>query len=397
MLSQAAMNSAERKAVLSLAGLYSFRMMGLFMVLPLLTLYAGDFVGATPFLIGLALGVYGLMQAVLQIPLGFLSDRVGRKPVIIGGLLLFAAGSLIAAQADTIWGLLLGRVMQGAGAIAGTLMALVADLTRPEQRTKAMAIVGVSIGFSFMLAMIVGPLVAAKGGLSAVFELTAVLAVSGVLLLWLVVPTPDAPEIPQLSDGGMTRALLNPALLRLDFGVFILHLLLMAVFLLVPTMLEQSAGLVRESHWKVYLAVMLLSIAGIVPMMRVAERGGKSRAVFLLAISLLLPALLLLACVWQFAELGAVAVYVALWLFFVGFNFLEASMPSLVSKVAGQSRRGAAMGAFSTSQFLGAFCGGALGGLILQLYGAFAVLMSALGLALLWLVVARTMQFAPSE
>ncbi|PID54963.1 MAG: MFS transporter [Gammaproteobacteria bacterium] len=372
-------------------------MMGLFMVLPLLTLYAGDFVGATPFLIGLALGVYGLMQAVLQIPLGFLSDRVGRKPVIIGGLLLFAAGSLIAAQADTIWGLLLGRVMQGAGAIAGTLMALVADLTRPEQRTKAMAIVGVSIGFSFMLAMIVGPLVAAKGGLSAVFELTAVLAVSGVLLLWLVVPTPDAPEIPQLSDGGMTRALLNPALLRLDFGVFILHLLLMAVFLLVPTMLEQSAGLVRESHWKVYLAVMLLSIVGIVPMMRVAERGGKSRAVFLLAISLLLPALLLLACVWQFAELGAVAVYVALWLFFVGFNFLEASMPSLVSKVAGQSRRGAAMGAFSTSQFLGAFCGGALGGLILQLYGAFAVLMSALSLVLVWLVVARTMQLAPSE
>ncbi len=397
MLSQTAMNSAERKAVLSLAGLYSFRMMGLFMVLPLLTLYAGDFVGATPFLIGLALGVYGLMQAVLQIPLGFLSDRVGRKPVIIGGLLLFAAGSLIAAQADTIWGLLLGRVMQGAGAIAGTLMALVADLTRPEQRTKAMAIVGVSIGFSFMLAMIVGPLVAAKGGLSAVFELTAVLAVSGVLLLWLVVPTPDAPEIPQLSDGGMTRALLNPALLRLDFGVFILHLLLMAVFLLVPTMLEQSAGLVRESHWKVYLAVMLLSIVGIVPMMRVAERGGKSRAVFLLAISLLLPALLLLACVWQFAELGAVAVYVALWLFFVGFNFLEASMPSLVSKVAGQSRRGAAMGAFSTSQFLGAFCGGALGGLILQLYGAFAVLMSALSLVLVWLVVARTMQLAPSE
>ncbi len=377
------MTALERRSVSSLALLYSFRMLGLFMVLPLLALYAGDMPGATPTLIGLALGIYGLGQALLQIPLGWLSDQVGRKPVIVGGLLLFALGSVVAAQADSLWGIVLGRALQGAGAIAATVMALVADLTSEEQRTKAMAVVGMSIGMSFAVALVLGPAVAAWGGLAAVFWLTAALAAVGILIVLLLVPAPAGPITDHSEVGARVglfgRSLKNPDLARLNFGVFALHFILMASFLVVPGLLEQVAGVDRAHHWWVYLPVLFLSIAGMVPMMRQAERGGRPRAMFLLAIALLLAALLVIGM----ASVAAV-LYLGLWLFFVGFNYLEATLPSLVSKAVFAGGKGTALGVYSTCQFLGAFIGGAAGGWVVQHFGQAVLGGLCLALAAMW-------------
>ncbi|TXS89918.1 MFS transporter [Parahaliea maris] len=381
------MNPFERRTVASLALLYSFRMLGLFMVLPLLALYAADLPGASPTLIGLALGVYGLSQALLQIPLGWLSDRVGRRPVIVGGLLMFALGSLIAGLADSVQGIILGRALQGAGAIAGTIMALVADQTRSEQRTKAMAIVGASIGLAFTFALILGPLVASWGGLSAVFFLTVVLALAGIGVVLLVVPS--SPVSARAHDevgarGNMLRySLSDPELLRLNAGVFILHFILMAAFLVIPGMLESGLGVSREAHWQVYLAVVLLSLLGVLPLMRRAERGGRPRQAFAAGLAILSLALALLAA----PEIPAL-LWLGLWLFFVGFNYLEATLPSLVSKTVSARGRGTALGIYATCQFLGAFAGGALGGVLLAQWGAHGLALLCLGLALGWLLLA---------
>jgi MFS family permease len=377
------MTALEKRTVGSLALLYSFRMLGLFMVLPLLALYAADMPGASPSMIGLALGIYGLTQALLQIPFGWLSDQIGRKPVIIGGLLLFALGSVVAGMADSVYGIVLGRTLQGAGAIASTVMALVADLTREEQRTKAMAIVGMSIGLSFAVALILGPVVAAAGGLSAVFWFTALLAVVGIVIVVLLVPTPPAVGINHADVGTRAgligRSLRDPALVRLNFGVFTLHFILMACFLVVPGFLEQSAGIDRDRHWIVYLPALLLSIAGMVPLMILAERGGRLREVFLFGIALVFAAV---------ATLGftssTVIFYVSLWVIFVGFNYLEATLPSLVSKTVFAGGKGTAMGVYSTCQFLGAFAGGAGGGWILQHLSIAALISLCLVLAALW-------------
>jgi len=377
------MTALEKRTVGSLALLYSFRMLGLFMVLPLLALYAADFPGATPSLIGLALGIYGLTQALLQIPFGWLSDQVGRKPVIIGGLVLFALGSVVAAMADTVYGIVLGRTLQGAGAIASTVMALVADLTREEQRTKAMALVGISIGLSFAVALVLGPVVAAAGGLAAVFWFTALLAVAGVAIVVLLVPTP--PKIGTEHNevgaraGLIGRSLLDPALARLNFGVFTLHFILMASFLVVPGFLEQSAGIDRSQHWMVYLPALLLSIAGMVPLMILAERWGRLHQVFLFAIALVFAAIAMLG----FTSTTAVF-YLGLWVYFVGFNYLEATLPSLVSKTVFAGGKGTAMGVYSTCQFLGAFAGGAAGGWILQYMSVAALISVCMILAALW-------------
>jgi len=380
------MTALEKRTVGSLALLYSFRMLGLFMVLPLLALYAADMPGASPSLIGLALGVYGLTQALLQIPFGWLSDQVGRKPVIIGGLLLFALGSVVAGMADTVYGIVLGRTLQGAGAIASTVMALVADLTREEQRTKAMAVVGMSIGLSFAVALILGPVVAAAGGLAAVFWFTAVLAVVGVLIVVLLVPTPPHTGTEHAEVGAraglIVRSLRDPALARLNFGVFTLHFILMACFLVVPGFLEQTAGIDRDRHWIVYLPALLLSIAGMVPMMILAERGGRLHQVFLVAVALVFVAVGVLG----FTSAPAVF-YVALWVFFVGFNYLEATLPSLVSKIVFAGGKGTAMGVYSTCQFLGAFAGGAVGGWLLQYMGLAALIGLCMALAACWWII----------
>lgn len=381
------MNPFERRTVASLALLYSFRMLGLFMVLPLLALYAADLRGASPTLIGLALGIYGLSQALLQIPLGWLSDRVGRRPVIVGGLLMFALGSLVAGLADSVQGIILGRALQGAGAIAGTIMALVADQTRSEQRTKAMAVVGASIGLAFTLALILGPLVAAWGGLPAVFFLTVGLALAGIVVVLFIVPTSAAPAREHDEVGARSnlvwRSLSEPELLRLNVGVFVLHFILMAAFLVIPGMLESVLGVTRESHWQVYLAVVLLSLLGVVPLMRRAERGGRPRQAFAAGLVVLSLALALLA-----APAVPALLWPALWLFFMGFNYLEATLPSLVSKTVFSRGRGTALGIYATCQFLGAFAGGALGGLLLQHWGPHGVALLCLGLALGWLLLA---------
>jgi MFS family permease len=379
------MTPLERRTVGSLALLYSFRMLGLFMVLPLLALYAADLPGADPLTIGLALGIYGLSQAVLQIPLGWLSDRVGRKPVIIAGLLIFALGSVVAAMADSIYGVVAGRALQGMGAIASTIMALVADLTREEQRTKAMAMVGMSIGMSFAVALVLGPVVAAAGGLAAVFWFTALLAVVGISIVATLVPSPEVGQVHAdvgARQGLFARSLRDAGLMRLNFAVFSLHFILMALFLIVPGLLLEVAGLGRESHWMVYLPALVLSIAGMVPMMILAERKGRLREMFLLAI-----VLLMLAMGMMIAFDLAPLLYVGMWLFFVGFNYLEATLPSLVSKMVFPGGKGTALGIYSTCQFLGAFAGGALGGWLVKVGGEVAMVTFSLGLAAVWLLL----------
>ncbi len=380
----------------SLALLYNFRMLGLFMVLPLLALYAIDFEGATPALIGVALGAYGLTQACLQIPFGWLSDRVGRKPVIIGGLLIFALGSAVAALADSIYGIIAGRALQGAGAIASSVMALVADLTRQEQRTKAMAIVGASIGLAFALALVLGPMVAGLGGLEAVFGFTAFLALAGIAIVSWQVPDPPRTGTTHAEVGArrglMGLSLRNPTLLRLDTGIFALHFILMVSFQVVPGVLESAIGIPRELHWQVYLPVVLLSVLGILPLMRLAEKGGRPHLVFLSCIGLLFLSLALLGLVrepWLF--------YAALWLFFVGFNYMEAVLPSLVSKAVDPGGKGTALGIFSTSQFLGIFAGGAAGGWVLQHYGVAGVTELCLVVMALWFLIALPVPRAVSE
>ena len=383
------MTGRERRAVGSLALLYCFRMLGLFMVLPLLALYASDLADATPTMIGLALGIYGLTQAILQIPFGWLSDRIGRKPVIIFGLLLFALGSVIAAMADSMSGIILGRTLQGSGAIASTVMALVADLTREEQRTKAMALVGISIGLSFAVAMVLGPVVAAVGGLAGVFWFTAVLAAVGIGIVILLVPTPHSASGDHQEEGArlgfIGRGLVDAGLVRLNFGVFVLHFILVACFLVLPGVLEQTFGVDREQHWMVYLPVLLLSIVGMVPLMILAECGKRPRQMFLLGIALIFAAI---------GVLGFTATnllfYGGLWLFFVGFNYLEATLPSLVSKTVFAGGKGTAMGVYSSCQFMGAFTGGAGRGWLLDHLGSGVRTGVCLALAAGWWLVVQT-------
>nr|WP_297460399.1 MFS transporter [uncultured Halomonas sp.] len=377
--------STERRAIVGLASLYATRMLGLFMVLPVLALYADDFKGATPLLIGLALGVYGLTQALLQIPFGLLSDRIGRKVVIAGGLLLFALGSAVAAEATTIGGIIVGRCLQGSGAVAGAIMALLADQTREEIRTAAMATIGLSIGVAFAVAMVVGPLIAGSFGLPGVFWLTAALALLSLVVLWRLVPA--APRRARHRDVGLDRSQLRDTLtrgdlLRLDFSIFALHLILMAAFVAVPFRLV-DAGIAADQHGWVYLAVMGLAFVAMVPLVIVAEKRRRMKHVFLGTVAGM--ALVLLAL----GELGHQRwlLFGLLWAFFVGFNLLEATLPSMISKLAPAGAKGTAMGIYSTSQFLGAFLGGVLGGVLAQRFGYDAVFLGSALLAAIWLIV----------
>jgi MFS family permease len=382
------MSRTELRASGSLASIFALRMLGLFLVLPVFALEARKYPGGDdPALIGLAMGIYGLTQGILQIPFGMASDRLGRKRVIIFGLLVFALGSLIAGSADTLTGLLVGRSVQGAGAVSAAVTALLADLTRDSVRTKAMALVGASIGLMFALSLVVSPVIAAHIGLSGLFVLTAVLALLGTaVVVWGVPAEPVAHK--DAARGGLRQVLSSPALLRLNIGVFVLHAVQLAMWVAIPAFLVQ-AGLGKDDHWQIYLPAVLGSfflMGGVFPL----ERRGYLRAVFLSAIALI--ALVQVALLW--VSSGAPSIACLAWLlfaFFCGFNVLEATQPSLVSRIAPASSRGAAMGVYNTLQSLGFFAGGVMGGQLVKSYGTQGLFLTCAALMTLWLVVAWPM------
>ncbi|OQX00157.1 MAG: MFS transporter [Thiothrix lacustris] len=381
------MNSVEWRVTASLAAIYAVRMLGLFMILPVFALYAETLPDSTPFLAGLAIGIYGLSQAIFQIPLGILSDKVGRKPVIIGGLLVFALGSVVAALSQSMWMIVVGRMIQGMGAVAAPTMALAADLIREENRIRTMGVIGLSIGVSFMLGMIIGPLVSQVGGVPSIFWLTMVLALSGIALVVFAVPTPA--RTLQHRDAGIIKgyvgtALGNGALLRMNVGVFILHLVMTANFLVLPTIFEHQLGLPNAEHWKVYLPVFIGSFALSIPLIILAEKQRKIRPLLLGCTVALIVAELVMAA--GYTHIGWLMA--AFLLFFIGFNFLEAVQPSLVAKYSAVNTKGTAMGIFSSSQFLGIFAGGSLGGVINHTWGVTGVFLFSAAITALWFMVA---------
>lgn len=382
------MTPAERRASGTLASILALRMLGLFLVLPVFALEARKYPGGDdPAWIGLAMGMYGLTQGLLQIPLGIASDRYGRKRVIVVGLLVFVLGSAMAGLADTLNELLVGRAVQGAGAVSAAVTALLADLTRDNVRTKAMALVGAGIGFMFALSLVLSPVLAGAIGLSGIFMLTGLLALAGMaVVIWLV---PDAPDVHQgAALGGLRQVLLDPALLRLNMGVFVLHAVQLAMWVAIPAFLVQ-AGLGKDDHWQIYLPAVLGSFV----LMGAAfplERRGYLRALFLSAIALI--AWVQVVLLWVSSGAPSIAALATLlFLFFCGFNLLEASQPSLVSRLAPAASRGAAMGVYSTLQSLGFFVGGWMGGQLVKNYGTQGLFLICAVLMLVWLVIAWPM------
>ena len=389
------MTPLERNASLWLALLYGSRMLGMFLILPVFAVHAAGMPGGgNAAMVGLALGVYGLTQAMFQIPFGAASDRFGRKPVITVGLLLMLVGSLVAASADTLTGLLAGRALQGAGAVSAAISALLADTTRDSQRTKAMAMVGAMIGVSFAFSLVAAPLLYQAIGLSGIFVLTGLLAVAGIAIVWWCIPSPapsgsrsGAKDSATAAKGPGTslRKVLDGDMMRLNVGIFVLHLTQMALFVVVPARLVGLVGLPLSEHWKIYLPVVVASFAVMMPPLNWAEREGQLRGLFLIAIGLQFITQLGFA----FVPPGLGSVSVLLLLFFLSFNLLEALMPSLVSRLAPAEGRGMALGIYSTTQALGVFAGGALGGLLAQRLGDASVFITAALLIAVWGLVAR--------
>jgi MFS family permease len=380
------MTATELRGSLSLASVLFLRMLGLFLILPVFTLYARTLTDSTPTLVGLAFGIYGLTQASLQIPFGMLSDKLGRKPVIFAGLLIFIAGSLVASQADTIWVMILGRALQGAGAISAALMALAADLTREQQRTKAMALIGISIGFAFSLAFIAGPILDAVIGVSGIFILSALLAVLAMMVLYLLVPTPQVSSFH--SDAEVSLAMLGNVLrdhrlLKLNLGIFILHAVLMANFIVVPTAIQDYAGLASAHHWQIYLPVLFTSVIFMAPAIIIGERTQTSGAFFKGAVLILVVS----QTGYFFWHNTLVALAFMLLVFFTAFNYLEASLPSLISTMSSKNSKGTALGVYASSQFMGTFTGGLIGGIIHEHFGLSAIFIFGGIITLVWFLV----------
>lgn len=383
------MSPSEKRATWSLASIYALRMLGLFMILPVLSLFAEQLEGSTHALIGLAMSIYGLPQVLLQIPFGLLSDKFGRKKIILIGLLLFFIGSVIAAFSTTIYGVLVGRAFQGAGAVSAVVMALVADLTQEVHRTKAMATIGVSIGMSFGVGIIAGPIISGFGGVQAVFGVTAVLTVFAMLAVIYIVPNPQHSKLHRDAEfvpAQAMNALKNPDLLRLNYGIFILHLILMAIFVVVPKLMQQ-AGLEAGHEWQVYLPVFVGSMAVMIPFIILAEKKRKMKQVFLGAIAVLVLAEVGLS---QFHD-NLIGIVGFLAVFFCGFNLLESTLPSLISKTAPADLKGTAMGAYSSSQFMGLFLGGVIGGWFNGQFGVTAVFLFCAAAAFSWFLVSLSM------
>jgi MFS family permease len=372
-----AMLPGERRAVGVIALVAMIRMFGLFALLPVLSVFAADLKGATPFLAGMAVGAYGLTQASLQIPFGWLSDRIGRVPVILIGLALFAAGSLLAGSSDTIWGVIAGRLLQGAGAISATLTALMADATREVVRTRTMAVLGIGIGASFLLALIIGPVIAGHSGVRSLFRIAAILALVAALLLAAL---PAGIRRPPQTRGMPLSAALRPELLRLDSYVFVLHALLTAIFVALPFLLKNHLDLVLTDHWKVYIGALLVSLLGTIPLVIWDDRRGRPGTIGM-AVALLLAGLTMLALTGTTLP----RVFAALAVFFAGFNFLEAGLPARLSILAAGELRGTSLGVFSSSQFLGAFAGGLIGGHFMAGGQPSQVFIACASLAFVWL------------
>jgi MFS family permease len=385
------MTSTEKRASVSLALIYALRMLGLFMILPVFAIYAENLEDSTPLLVGVALGVYGLTQAILQIPFGIASDRLGRKRVIAFGLLIFALGSVVAATADSMWGVIYGRALQGAGAIAAAVMALAADLTREEHRVKAMAMIGASIGLSFAFSLVAGPMIDAWVGVSGIFWITAILALGGIVVLYAGVPTPvrsrfhrDAEPIPSQ----FKTVLKNPELIRLDIGIFVLHMVLTATFVVLPLVLRDQVNLDSARHWWVYLPVLFLAMGIMVPFIIVAEKKRRMKQIFSGAVLVLAASEMVL----MMSNGSLFIVVLALLLFFIAFNVLEATLPSLIAKTSPPDIKGTAMGVYSSFQFSGAFWGGLIGGWVHGEFGNDGVFFFAMMALLLWFTIAATMK-----
>lgn len=382
------MSPEERRAGASLASIFALRMLGLFLILPVFSVYAKTLPGGDNLaLVGFALGAYGLTQAFFQIPYGIASDIFGRKQVIVVGLLVFALGSFVAAWAPDMNWIIVGRVLQGTGAISAAVTALAADLTREEHRTKVMAMIGSSIGLVFALSLVGAPILYGWIGMSGLFIMTGVLALAAIVLLLKAVPPAPAPHGHEKLP--LRRVIFDADLLRLNTGIFTLHMVQMAMFVVLPHALVEHGGLEAAAHWKVYLPAVLVSFVVMVPAIIAAERKDKMRPIFIAAVGLLVV-----------VQAGLYAVHESLWalalwllLFFVAFNVLEATLPSLVSRTAPPSAKGAALGVYNTTQAMGLFIGGALGGYIAQHFGDNAVFAACTGLVLIWLAVASTMNF----
>ena len=394
-MTASSLNSREKRAAVSLASVFAFRMLGLFMLMPVLAIYGQELEGFSPIWIGFAIGAYGLTQAVLQIPMGRLSDKIGRKKVIVGGLLVFALGSVIAALAESIQMVTVGRALQGMGAIASALLAFASDLSRDEQRPKVMAVIGMSIGMSFAFAMLLGPIVAASWGIAGVFWLTAILAVLGIFIVTMLVPSainkaPKGDTLASFSD--IKKLIKHPQLARLNAGVLLLHLTLTTIFVVLPSQLIKD-GLVAENHWQLYIPVLFLAFFLMVPVMIVAIKKEKEKQAFIGSVMVLIVSMLSMS-IWANSVVG---IAVCMLLYFVAFNFLEATMPALVSRIAPASQKGSAMGGYSSSQFLGAFLGGMLGGYVAQTTSTQAVFAAAALVGVIWLIIAWKMQVPPKS
>ncbi|AOY43621.1 MULTISPECIES: MFS transporter [Psychrobacter] len=378
------MNSVEKRAILGVGGIFALRMIGLFMIVPVFSVYGDNYAHATPFLIGLAVGIYGLGQAIFQIPMSLAADKFPRKPIIFLGLILFAVGGMIAANATDIYQVIIGRALAGSGAVSAVLMALLADVTREEMRTKAMATMGLTIATSIMLAFAFGPLLVGSLGISGLFWLTAAFAILAMLLLF-VVPTPMRVlkhNLDNKSIGEQLATVLKIGdLNRLHFGIFALHLTMTAIFVILPHQLTEVMGLSVRQQGLVYLPLLFVGFAVAIPFIIIAEKKRKMRQVFLAAIALMTAALAFLA----FGSQVGVGIIFGLLLYFMGFNLLEATIPSWISKRAPVANKATAMGLNSSSQFLGAFVGGAMGGLLLNQSNllAWGLLSLVMGIALL--------------
>jgi MFS family permease len=389
-LGEDSMSRLEWRAAIGLSGIYGLRMFGLFIILPVFALYAAQLPGGDdPFLIGVALGAYGMTQAILQVPFGWLSDRLGRKPIIYLGLILFALGSFVAAGADTLHGIILGRVLQGAGALSSAVIALAADLTREQHRTKVMAMIGATIGLTFALSIVIAPPLEHWVGVPGIFTVTGVLAVSALWVVFGVIPTPSVTVHgdAELKPGQLSAVLANIELMRLNVGIFVVHAVMTGMFLVLPFALRDN-GLASDRHWQAYLPVTAVAFALMIPAVIRAERENGMRQVFLGAIATLGVAELMLH--FSLGSLAAIAL--SLVVFFTAFNVLEATLPSILSRVAPAGSKGTATGVYTSLQFLGAAVGGAGGGWIVKHYGQAALFLAAAGLCVVWFAIAWPMR-----